>query len=76
MTALVIDQEYHWEGFGDGIGQWLSKCRLRIFRPHPEQAIVLVSDLGRDTGTSITNCAEILATRIVQEHELDSACLM
>lgn len=76
MTALTIDQEYRWKGFGDGMGQWLSKCRLRILKPHPEQSIVIVSDLGRDTGTSITNCAEILATRIVQEYELDPACLM
>lgn len=72
---LTTDRTDYWRGFGDGFGNWESHCRLRIFRPHPEAIVVVVSDQGGDTGTSITNCASQLATRVVKEFELDLARL-
>ncbi|NJL19596.1 MAG: hypothetical protein HC895_00270 [Leptolyngbyaceae cyanobacterium SM1_3_5] len=72
---LTTDQTYHWCGFGDGFGNWESRCLLRIFRLHPKAIVVVASDLGGDTETSITNCAGQLARRLVKEFELDLACL-
>lgn len=73
---LMIDQTYCWRGFGNGQGNWDSHCHLRIFRPHPESIVVVVADPGGDSGTSITNCAGELATRIVNEFHLDSELLI
>jgi hypothetical protein len=73
--STLIDQTYYWQGHGNGVGLWQSKCRLRIFQPHPESTIVLVSDLGADCGTSITDCADHLASLIVTEFRLDPEAL-
>lgn len=72
----LIDETYTWTGFGNGLGKWDSRCRIRIFRPHPEQIIVIASDLGEDSGTSITNCAEGLATLVVRDFSLDPTLLL
>ncbi len=65
----LIDNIVIWRGFGyphKPNNPWDSKCRLRIWNQNP--VIVLFSDLDiPDTGTSITNCCENLAT-IVQFH--------
>ena len=37
--------------------------------------MVSLSDLGEDSGTSITNCAAQLATLIVRDFELDPATI-
>lgn len=71
MGKPTVDERYCWKGFGDGLGQWNSYCRLRIWQPHPEQAIVMLSDEGVDSGTSITNCVEYIAPQIVAAFELD-----
>jgi len=47
----------------------------RIFQPHPEQTIVIVSNAGGDSGTTITNCAEYLASQIVKEFAIDPAAI-
>lgn len=70
----IVDKTYRWTGFGNGLGNWASHCRIRIFRPHPEQIVVIASDLGEDSGTSITNCAEGLATLVVRDFGLDLPC--
>lgn len=71
MPSLV-DETYTWTGFG----KWDSRCRIRIFHPHPEQIVVIASDLGGDNGTSITNCAEGLATLVVRDFALDPVLLL
>lgn len=73
---LAVDEIYTWTGFGNGFGKWDSRCRIRIFRPHPEQIVVIASDLGEDSGTSITNCADSLATLIVRDFCLDPDLLL
>ncbi len=64
-----IDRILFWHGFGyphKESESWYSSCRVRIWRQNP--VIVLFSDLNEeDTGTSITNCSENLAT-LVQFH--------
>lgn len=72
----LIDQNYTWKGFGNGFGKWDSCCRIRIFHPHPEQVVVLASDLGIDAGTSITNCADGLATLVVGDFDLDPVLVL
>jgi hypothetical protein len=57
---------YRWKGNGTS-GSWESSCRLRIFDGPKPLAIVVVSDIPRAEGTSITNCAEFLATKVVAE---------
>ncbi len=59
---LTTDKNYRWQGYGDGFGNRHSHCRIRIFHAHPESVVVVVSDQGNDTGTSITNCVGQLAT--------------
>jgi hypothetical protein len=56
---MWVKEEYSWAGFGNGLGSWESKCGLIIKQPHPEQTIVVVSDLGEDSGTSITKVISI-----------------
>ncbi len=70
MTQL-IDQEYVWHGFANGMGSWESSCRLRIFHPHPEQIVVVLSDDPKSEGTLIANCAEHLLPKIAREFGLD-----
>ncbi len=67
----AVEQTYTWKGFGDGFGEWESCCRLQIFEIHPELTVVIASDLGKDSGTSITNCAEQLAANVVKDFHLD-----
>jgi len=73
---LAVDEIYTWTGFGNGFCNWDSRCRIRIFRPHPEQIVVIASDLGQDSGTSITNCADHLATLVVRDFALDPTLLL
>ena len=65
----IVDNLIVWHGFGyphRRSESWYSFCRVRIWQQNP--VVVLFSDLNEeDTGTSITNCSENLAT-IVQFH--------
>ena len=65
----MIDTLFRWRGFGNGFGAWESLCRLRIYET-PEQAVVIATELPENTGTSITNAAEYLATMVVEQYEL------
>lgn len=70
-----IDCTFTWKGNGQ-LGNWESYCQLRIFRPHPEQKVVIVLDLGKDTGTSITNSLPKLAELVVEQYEIAPATLI
>jgi hypothetical protein len=73
--ANTVVQTYVWKGCGDRFGEWEFCCRLRIFDVHPELLIVIVSNLRCDNGTTITNCAEQLATNVVKDFNLDPRSL-
>ncbi len=64
------DRIYEWKGFGDGFGKWDSKCRIRIYENDDAQ-IVVATELSDNTGTSITNCCEIIAGKILADFGLD-----
>lgn len=66
---------FTWKGDGK-LGNWESSCRLRIFRPHPEQTVVIVSDLGKDTGTSITNSLPTLAKLVIEQYAISFPTLV
>ena len=69
METTTQETEFHWRGWGDGTGNWDSWCALRI-RQTSTRDLVLVTDLGLDTGTSITNAAEHVATLVVHQYGL------
>ena len=71
---VTIDQRYVWQGFANDTGNWQSACRLRIYKPHPEQVFVVLSDgIGTGEGTAISNCATHLLPRIAKEFDLNPA---
>lgn len=72
---LTVDTEYHWKGFGNGFGSWDSYCHLRIYA-RLNKNIVMVSDCGIGSGTSITNSAENLATLICRDKQIDPNTLI
>ena len=62
-----------WKGFGHQHGRekWDSKARIRIWKGNPN--FVVMSDLDEDdTGSSITNSSEYLATLIKAEFQLQN----
>lgn len=72
--SLVVDTIFTWKGIGHELQQknsrwWDSKCQLRIYRSYSMPSIVICSDLDEsDTGTSITNSVENVATLIWQQY--------
>lgn len=79
-NQLITDVIAVWKGFGhpnQRNGLFESKCRLRIWRclrqakPTQDKHIVLFSDLDeQDTGTSITNCSENIATLVYRDFKV------
>ncbi|YAF99299.1 MAG: hypothetical protein AB3A66_28060 (plasmid) [Nodularia sp. CChRGM 3473] len=73
--SLVLDTTFIWKGAGLEQQQrnprmWDSKCRLRIYQAYSMPNIVICSDLDeQDTGTSITNSVENVATLIWQKYK-------
>ncbi|MBE9036045.1 hypothetical protein [aff. Roholtiella sp. LEGE 12411] len=72
--SLIVDNTFTWKGQGQEFERiypriWDSKCRLRIYKSYSMPNIVICSDLDeRDTGTSITNSVENLATLVWQKY--------
>ncbi|MCC5618458.1 hypothetical protein LC605_25905 [Nostoc sp. CHAB 5836] len=73
--SLVLDTIFTWKGSGQPMQQrnsncWDSRCQLRIYQAYSMPNIVICSDLDEeDTGTSITNSVEGLATLISQQYQ-------
>ncbi len=70
MSTIKMDQGYSWRGLGDGSGRTPSSCRVRVFQPHPEQTVVVLSDMG--IGASITNSIEYILLPIAQKFGVDA----
>ncbi len=66
MNVITHDLEYPYKGFGNCD----SKCGLKIYQ-QPDRAIVLMTELPDNEGTSVTNCAEHLATKIREQYLAD-----
>lgn len=56
--AAKIDETYYWLGNGSPGSRGDSSCRVRVWWPHPEQPVVLLSDSGQ--GASLTNSVEYI----------------
>ncbi|BBD70013.1 hypothetical protein NIES4072_72540 [Nostoc commune NIES-4072] len=73
--SLVLDTIFVWKGAGHELQQsnpkyWESICHLRIYQAYSMPSIILCSDLDeQNTGTSITNSAEGLATLIWRRYQ-------
>jgi hypothetical protein len=74
----IIDQTLEWKGHGDpqNFARWNSFCRLRVYQGDTV-AVIVVSDISdraqytHGTGTSITDSAENLARKVVEQFKLD-----
>src|SRR5215208_6343649 len=53
-------------------GYWSEggKCRIRIYRTHGDEPVVICSQLPVNKNTSVTNMAEYLAAEVIEEHGL------
>jgi len=53
-------------------GYWSEggKCRIRIYRTHGDEPVVICSQLPENKNTSVTNMAEYLAAEVIEEHGL------
>jgi len=66
----AISQEYHYEG----IGRCDCVCGLQHGRnPQTGQDFIILTELPRNTGTSVTNWVEALATQAMRRFGLDPA---
>lgn len=72
----LIDRTFTWQGTNHRWKQQLLWCRVRIFRPHPEVQVVIVSEPQSSTGFSISVYAELLATAITAQFDLDPTLLL
>ncbi|CAN1212258.1 Thioesterase [Tumidithrix helvetica PCC 7403] len=67
----IVDRPYQCNVLGETFGLWQLQCHLRIFRMHSGQHVVVVSDRNCEIGWFIPYKLEQLATRIVQEFQLN-----
>ena len=53
-------------------GYWSEggKCRIRIYRTHGDEPVVICSQLPENKNISVTNMAEYLAAEAIEEHGL------
>jgi len=60
------DYVHHYRGYWSDGG----KCRIRIYRTHSDEPVVICSQLPENKNTSVTNMAEYLAAEVIEEHGL------
>jgi hypothetical protein len=70
VDRILHYKAYPWQGF-------TSACRVRIFLAQPTlpelHSGVIVTELPENSGTSVTNAAETIATLVVRQYGLDPA---
>lgn len=65
---LITDTRYDYPGYHSS----QAHCRLRIYGGDPDRpAVVLATEAEDNPGTSITNAAESLATKVCRDSGLD-----
>jgi hypothetical protein len=67
----IVDQSYQCTVPGQDFGTWQLHCYLQIFHSSLGQHIVMVSDMGCETGWFFPYKIEQLANQIVQKFQLD-----
>lgn len=65
-----IDEIMTWKGFGNGFGNWDSKCRIRIFEKK-DYDVVIATELHDNAGTDIKNCIENVAMMAISKYDLE-----
>ena len=60
------DYLHHYRGYWSEGG----KCRIRIYRTHSDEPMVICSQLPENKNTSVTNMAEYLAAEVIEEKGL------
>ena len=60
------DYVHYYRGYWSDGG----KCRIRIYRLHGDEPVVICSQLPENKNTSVTNMAEYLAAEVIEEHGL------
>lgn len=53
-----------------GYGMHPSKCRIRVY-DEPVHTVVIASDLGSGSGTSVTNAAEDIASKVCSVYDIN-----
>ncbi len=66
MTTQNIDRVLDFAGFGG----CASRCRLRVFW-HQGLTVVVMTETGDNSGTSVTNCVEHIAAQVCEFYSLD-----
>lgn len=66
----ITDEIFQWKGWANGYGNWISFCRIRIYQDQGK-TIVIASDCGPESGTSITNCVENLVPLVMINYQLN-----
>jgi len=65
------DYVHHYRGYWSDGG----KCRIRIYRTHGDEPVVICSQLPENKNTSVTNMAEYLAVEILLFYNLPTLLL-
>ena len=60
------DYVHYYRGYWSEEG----KCRIKIYRTHGDEAVVICSQLPENKNISVTNMAEYLAAEVIKEHRL------
>ncbi len=60
------DYVHRYRGYWDDGGV----CRIRIYEAEDREPVVICSELPENTNTSVTNMAEYIAAKVIEEHGL------
>lgn len=66
------------QGLGNGIGDWETKIRIRFYNNEEDKKLnlILFSNAPDNKGTDVMDALEFVATKFVQEDDIDFAkCL-
>ncbi len=64
-----IDKKYTWKGYGNGIGDWETQCRLRIYEK-PDLHIILFSEWQKEDCLNFSDSVEHISTLIIRNYDL------
>lgn len=72
----IVDQHYSYSVSSFWFGRWSLQCRLRVFQPHPEVELVMLTDLSSLLRWLIPNLLENMVNQVVQDFHLNPARLI
>lgn len=69
-STKKVDTTLEWKGLGTGLGKWDSKCRIRVYH-HDDLEIILASNVDDNKGSSVEDCAEVIAGLCIARFDVD-----